>query len=193
MAIRFRHYSVPLLRCWRATGIAVCLSNCAAPTPPTVGGADGWDTLPPTAEAPPTTTRDPGIEGPLRRWVDADQLPKLKTLGGRTRSEHLGGHFERTVSINFEAESYTISASSLPMPVGALIAQHHHRRGHKESRNTFIMIKKSAGYAPKQHNWQFLVLDSKQRLLAEGKLPRCARCHLEAPHDGLFGPPTRTP
>jgi hypothetical protein len=51
------------------------------------------------------------------------------------------------------------------------------------------MIKRKAGSSPKTNDWEFVVIDAEDRVAARGALEACRRCHLEAPYDGLFGPP----
>jgi hypothetical protein len=36
--------------------------------------------------------------------------------------------------------------------------------------------------------WDFLVVDRRGDVISEGPLPRCVRCHADAPADSLFVP-----
>jgi len=51
----------------------------------------------------------------------------------------------------------------------------------------FVMIKRPAGYDPAGGDWEYLVVLPNGGIEERGKLPLCARCHAEAPHDRLFG------
>jgi hypothetical protein len=65
-----------------------------------------------------------------------------------------------------------------------LIAQRHHPPGSDAVVSWYVMEKRSAD------SWRFLVLDPERRVAAREDLAPCVRCHVEAPHDHLFGPPT---
>jgi len=111
----------------------------------------------------------------------------LEAVPGRERSEHVDGAFERTVRINGKAHDYRASGAALSE--GALILEDLHQPGSEAITVTFAMAKLAAGRSPATRDWSFAVLDGEMRETASGDLSLCARCHLESPHDGWFGPP----
>lgn len=120
-----------------------------------------------------------------RRWPRADELDALTAVPGRGMSEHLGVRYERSVLINETAESYRRLIPHQPLPVGTLVAQRHHPPGSDAVVSWYLMEKTPEG-------WRFLVLDPERRVAAREDLEPCLRCHAEAPHDHLFGPPPNT-
>jgi hypothetical protein len=78
------------------------------------------------------------------------------------------------------------------MPEGAVLLQDHHPTGVDQVEMTFAMAKLAPGTSPQTRDYSFAVLDGELREAAGGDLSLCPRCHLEAPHDGLFGPPAAT-
>jgi hypothetical protein len=122
-------------------------------------------------------------------WRHAAKLATLKRVPGRGPSDHLAGSVERSVWINALAKSYSVIGSERALPPGALIAQRHHAPNSERVVSTFVMHKRPDGSNPDQSDWSYVVLDEADRVVAEGRLPRCHRCHAEARHDHLFGPP----
>ncbi len=51
----------------------------------------------------------------------------------------------------------------------------------------FVMVKRAPGYDAAGGDWEYLVVLPDGSVEARGKLPLCARCHAEAPHNRLFG------
>ena len=96
----------------------------------------------------------------------------------------MGGTYERTVFVNAAAKGY--SAADEKFPVGALIAQLHHPIDEDSVTAIFVMDRTEDG-------WNFVVLDAEKRVVTRATLDMCARCHAEAPRDGLFGPPLSHP
>jgi hypothetical protein len=116
-----------------------------------------------------------------QRWNRADELDQLDVVQGRTPSEHLDGVFDRTVLVNASARSYRTLSRSTVLPSGALVVQRHHLRGEDATAVYFVMERLPSG------NWTFLVVDRELRVAAAQHLERCARCHADAPYNGLFG------
>ncbi len=169
--------------------VGMCWS-CASPPRAKFEGDDGWGSEPQpgrTLVVNPHTRAIPPDE--RRRWKHADQIARLAQVGGRSVSEHIGGGFERTVRINELAAGYRRLPGPHPMPPGAMIIQLHHSPGSKKVSTAFVMRKLEAGKATESGDWQYLVLDGQLRVESPPKVPLCARCHLAAPHDSLFGPP----
>ncbi len=171
----------------------LALSACAAQRGSTVDASAGWGPSEGLSEpAEPRAGRAPKPQGkPSARapWRHAAQLRTLKRVGGRGPSDHLAGTVERTVWTNDLASSYAILGSERRFGSGTLIAQRHHRPNERAILNTFVMLKGAPGSAPDQSDWIYVVLDGADRVIVQGRLTRCHRCHAEARHDHVFGPP----
>jgi hypothetical protein len=108
-------------------------------------------------------------------------MASLQEITGRSPSEHLDGRFDRSVLVSASASAYATLTASTKLPPDALVVQRHHPRGAERTVAYFVMQRQEKG-------WRFLVLDEKLRVAAEKNLRLCARCHADAPFDGLFGP-----
>ena len=177
---------------------AVCAGSITAacsspPAPPAAYSPDdGWQSKPAaSARSPrPSAHRPQPIPVEDRKpWHRLATLETLAAVGTRGPSEHLAGAYERTVRINELAAPYRVAGSRVVMPPGALILQLHHPPGEEVMTTAYVMEKREPGFAPKQGDWEYLVLDSNWKVEARGPMPTCAACHLAAQRDSLFGPP----
>jgi hypothetical protein len=164
---------------------AFLLCGCAGAGSSVVGD-DGWSSggarARPVAEPPDAAHPKPFPEDARKPWTGAAAMASLRQVGGRGPTEHLDGRVERTVVINEAALGYGAGG----VADGAVIVQRHHPAGSDRVLSSFVMEKSAAG-------WRFLVLDAELRVAADSQVPgmiaACARCHADAPRDGLFGPP----
>lgn len=175
----------------RAAPIALLLLLACAPEPQAPAGEDGWGpTLaevgePRRAHVVPRALPIP--ESERTRWEHADALPDLRAVAVRSRSEHLDGVYDRTVLVNAAAGAYeNLTRGSAALP-GALVVQRHHPRGAESVVVYFAMERLAKGSRPAARDWRFLVVDETLRVAASDNLQPCARCHADAPFDGLFG------
>lgn len=173
---------------WRAALLIAAACGCHGPSLEPVG-ADGWgpsgEHMSEPVEAEPRTPAPRPRAIPVaerRRWAQADALESLRAVAGRGPSEHLGGAFERTVVVNDLGAVYERLVPGIVIPSGALVVQRHHRAGDDAVHSWFVMLKRD-------EDWAFDVLDASLRVAATPPLTFCARCHADAPHAGLFGPP----
>ena len=51
------------------------------------------------------------------------------------------------------------------------------------------MVKRAPGFYPEGGDWEYLIVDPNGSIERRGKLPLCARCHAESPHNFIFGGP----
>jgi hypothetical protein len=167
--------------------------GCSPAPRPVDPADDAWQSAPgklrPGASAAASASGAQTAANALPRWEHAARLHELRAVGGRGRSEHLDGQHEREVRVNDLALGYERLGAAAVMPVGALVVELHYAPGSNDPDGIFAMEKRAAGFAPEQHDWELVVLDRELRVQARGKLPLCARCHMAAPHDGLFGLP----
>ena len=173
---------------------ALVAGACAPPSPPTSFDGEGWgpsgDGSPAggvdlRASAPPPVPRPTALPAAARQpWPHAAEVASLSLVPGRGPSEHLDGAVERTVLVNEAASGYLHLVRGRPLPAGAIVAQRHHPRGSEDVTSWYVMRK------DKGERWSFWVLDPELRVATtrEAVAP-CARCHVEAPYQGLFGPP----
>ncbi|MEJ7731503.1 MAG: hypothetical protein WKG00_20095 [Polyangiaceae bacterium] len=114
------------------------------------------------------------------------------------RSEHLGnGITEAELLANDVASAYPALGPGRRLPRGSLLVERLGAAGSRETSIWFAMVRQPAADAadaanPAAERWQFLVVRPDGELLARDP-PGCARCHAEAPFDGVFGPPRTTP
>lgn len=167
----------------------VAAGGCADP-PRAAYGDDGWGpSLRPGHEAPRDESRPPAPrarpipEAERTRWPRADELPTLAQIGGRAPSEHLDGAYERTVMVDAGAAGYANLTIATRFAPGALVVQRHHAGD--EVVALYVMERLAPG---DEGDWRYGVLDPALRL-ASTDTTLCARCHQEAPYQGLFGPP----
>ncbi len=169
------------------------LAASCAPAPPTAPDTseDGWGPSLSERDGPPKKPVAPRAlpiaESKRERWARADEMPKLSLLSGRSPSEHLDGVFDRTVMVDAAVSGYRTLTATTTMVAGALIVQRHHPRGAERVIAYFIMEKLEKGARPHARDWRFLVVDEKLRVAADQQLSLCARCHADAPFNGLFG------
>ncbi|MEM1028912.1 MAG: hypothetical protein AAF928_07145 [Myxococcota bacterium] len=185
---------IPLL----AVGALASVAGCAKTPPPagaTLMADDGWG---PTVEGPVVAGSDDVVPPPARRpratvpsertrWAHADRLAKLATAVGRAPSEHGDGSLERSTLVTPEQRTtYLGLTRATRMPPGTLIVQPHADPTRPDDISFyFAMMKNDTG----ADAWAYVVLDRALRVAADDRLDMCARCHDEAPYQGLFGPP----
>jgi hypothetical protein len=185
-----RSWRIPLLAL--ALGVASASASCT--TPPALRGAragngsEGWDE-PAAGPRASANARTPGQSPrqPLPLWERAAELDGLRPVAARGASQHLGANVDRTVLVNPAAATYGKLGEGVVLPQGALVVEPHYPRGGDEVVAIFAMEKKAPGFAPEQHDWEFVVLDPARRVAARGRVELCARCHQLAAYDGLFG------
>lgn len=141
-----------------------------------------------TRAATPPTVRTAAPT--LGRWEHADAASGFRPVA-RVRSQHLGtGAIEAEVLANDVAAAYPELGPARQLPPGSVLLERLHPAGSGEAMAWFAMVRplRDGSAGP----WQFLVVRPDGELLARDP-PGCARCHAEAPYDGVFGPPRPTP
>ena len=143
--------------------------------------------------AAPPRLPPPAAPAPLGRWEHAGELGAFRSVG-RVRSQHLGnGSTEAELLANEVASAYPALGPGRRLPAGSLLVERLGAAGSRETSVWFAMERQVATDAgTPTERWQFLVVRPDGELLARDP-PGCARCHAEAPFDGVFGPPRDTP
>jgi hypothetical protein len=164
--------------------LAVVAACGAVPATTRSGGAQvdsGWtDTA-----APPRPSAVP--VAPLEPWDLEGAIRSLHPATGRARSEHLSGALEGEVFFGPGAGPYPALGPKSTLAPGATLVERLRDPGGTEPAGYFVMVKRAPGYDPDGGDWEYLVLGASGRVEERGKVPLCARCHAEAPHDHLFG------
>jgi hypothetical protein len=102
---------------------------------------------------------------------------------------HFAGRWKAETRMNKDAAAaYAHLVSSMRFPGGSLLVQTH--RDASTNGPIFAMVKHDAGYFPDGADWEFVVTDSQGWIEDRGALALCARCHAEAPADGVFPLPS---
>lgn len=160
----------------------MCAAAVAACSPAPPGRAPGAD--PGWADSPRGTER--AAPRPREHWDLAAQLAPLRPATRRSRSEHLGGDLDGEVLAS-PSSGYPLRGPGSAAPAGATLVERLYGAERPDPVAYFVMVKHAPGYDPAGSDWEYLVVTPDAQVEDRGKLPLCARCHAEAPHDRLFG------
>jgi hypothetical protein len=141
----------------------------------------GWT----DASSPPRPTATPAA--PPEPWDLEGALRLLHPVALHARSEHLSGDLQGEVLSGPAAAPYPVLGPSSVLAPGATLIERLTPPQTSTTVSYFVMIKRTSGYDPAGGDWEYLVLGASGRVEERGKLPLCARCHAEAPHDHVFG------
>ncbi|MEZ4311320.1 MAG: hypothetical protein R3F14_25030 [Polyangiaceae bacterium] len=164
------------------------LVACGPPTEP-VGPHPGKSTRPaggPTVAPPPTAL-------PPARWARWDELASWRVAIPRAPSQHLAADHDAETLASPEAPAYPPRGPARAPGPGAALVQRLYAPEGTTPELYFVMSRPSvAPAAPAASSapapaWDFAILDAAGFVTEVGSIPACARCHAEAPHDGLFG------
>jgi hypothetical protein len=140
----------------------------------------------PSEQAPARQPTAPAHDQPLPLWPQFEQAqawPRLEysiTSGG-----HSGQPYTAIVRVSPGAlEHYQNLVAGSVLPSGTIVVQSHRDKTGRQG-PTYVMAKVPKG-------WTFSELDGQGRILREGNLAACARCHAEAVADSVFGPDRST-
>jgi len=126
------------------------------------------------------------VSRPAERWDIDGKLRFLRPARPRARSEHQAGDVEAEVLAS-PGYTYPPRGSASPAPEGTLIVERLFAPGAAAPLSFLVMVKPSAGPEPKGGDWDYLVVRPDGLVEDSGKIASCARCHAEAPYDGVFG------
>lgn len=135
-----------------------------------------------------TASHSPG-EQVGGRWELADAIPSLRRATPRGLSQHLSGELLAEVRVNDQASAYPALGPSRPLATGAVLVEAHFASGSADPSIFFAMVKRPPGFDPEGGDWEYLIVEPSGTIVRRGKLPLCARCHAEAPHNFIFGGP----
>jgi hypothetical protein len=169
--------------------LAATLAACAPAAPlPSLGvTADHAPRGAPPRPSPPPADTAAATEPPPPPWDLASELRRLHRASPRTASEHFTGQLDGEILADDGAAAYPALGPLRRLEPGATLVQRLLARGSPEPTVYFAMVKRPAGYDAPGGDWEYLVVDSAGRIEQRGRLPLCARCHADAPHDHLFG------
>lgn len=123
------------------------------------------------------------------RWELAGRLRTFRRATSRGRSQHMNGDMEAEVLASEEASVYPTLGPLRRLPGGAVLVEAHYAAGSAAPEVYFAMVKRAPGFDPAGGDWEYLIVEPSGDVAQRGRLPLCARCHAEAPHDRLFGGP----
>jgi hypothetical protein len=168
----------------RAT-LAVVLVAAAACSP----ASDALTPSPGRSSRPPggpTAAPSTGPEAPVR-WERWGELASWRVAIERSPSQHLAVDHEADTLTNEAAAAYPGLGPARRLGVGAVLAQRLYAPGAAAPDVVFVMERRVMTDETNGAGWEYLMLDSQGFITERGALESCARCHAEAPHDGLFG------
>lgn len=160
---------------------AVCLLACSSPTEP-LPVAPGHSERPrggPTVPAPLA----PPPPGPWARWPE---VATYRIAVARAPSQHLAGDHEAEILASPEAAAYPDLGPAKPLSPGSALVERLYLPGAATPDIVFAMAAPTE-VTPSGAPWEFLVLAPNGTVEERGPLETCARCHAEAPNDGVFG------
>jgi len=170
-------------------GLALLAATLAAGCAPAASFSSlgaAADHAPRGKPSPPTPAAATATEPPPAWELDA-QLRRLHPASPRTPSEHLTGQLDGEILADDGAAAYPALGPLRRIAPGATLVQRLSPRGSPAPTTYFVMVKRPAGYDPDGGDWEYLVVDPTGQIEQRGRLPLCARCHADAPHDHLFG------
>jgi hypothetical protein len=169
-----------------STVLLAFVASCGAPPPATrSGNADsGWTDA--SAAPRPSAAQLPSA-APPEPWDLEGAIRALHPVTRRARSEHLFGELEGEVLAGPAAGTYPVLGPSSALAPGATLVERLIDPRSAGPVAYFVMVKRAQGYDPAGGDWEYLVMGASGHVETRGKLPLCARCHAEAPHDHLFG------
>lgn len=126
-------------------------------------------------------------EPPPPPWELATELRRLHPASPRAPSEHFTGQLDGEILADDGAAAYPALGPLRRIEVGGTLVERLLPRGSPEATTYFAMVKRPVGYDPAGGDWEYLVIEASGRIEQRGRLPLCARCHADAPHDHLFG------
>jgi hypothetical protein len=171
-------------------------SSCApaaAPRKVPARGADSWVSGGPTPVTPGTSATAPAAPPPKprERWEPFAKLANLRTALTRAPSQHFAGAHDGEVLANEVAADYPALGPRRTLPAGAMLVETLRVRGRDDVVGHLVMTKRPPGSDAAAGDWEYAIVTAAGEVEARGSLAACVRCHAEAPHDRLFGPPLR--
>lgn len=94
--------------------------------------------------------------------------------------------------INGEASRYSALGPEEALPLGAVVVEALFEPGAAKPAMLFVMEKQTAAKHTSGEDWAFLIVSPDGIVQEQGRTPLCIRCHAEAPHHFIFGPPHGT-
>jgi hypothetical protein len=176
------------------TAACGAIAACGATSEP-LPLSPGRSTLPPggPTAAPSASARAP------ERWDRWGELAGWRVAIERTPSQHLAADHEAETLANDAAAAYPSLGPARHLGPGAVLAQRLYAPGSAIPEVVFAMVRRAEPASPGAEGagaegvgaegagWEYLVVDPGGFVAERGDLAACARCHAEAPHDGLFG------
>lgn len=151
-------------------GVCVLLMSCAS-------GPDD-----------PNATKPDAFNG-YKSWQKVNAATITGDSTGVLGSAHEGETGFREVYVNSTGAAASSGSASLPYPVGTVIVKESFKDsdGSKGSLTGLtIMAKRAGGYDSENGDWEYLMVNSKMKVRAQGKLEGCISCHLAADNDFVF-------
>lgn len=170
----------PRVNVFALLAVALVAAACG-PEPEPLGPASGRSNRPHEASPVPATSTSDAGPAIWERW---QEVSAYRVAVPRAPSQHLAADHEGETLVSEGAAPYPNLGPAVATAAGAALLQRLYAPGATEPEALFAMVKR----APEAGGgWEYLVLDRSGFVSERGTLDACARCHAEAPHDGLFG------
>lgn len=129
------------------------------------------------------------------KWERWSEVASYRIALPRAPSQHFGGDHEAEVLANPAASAYPDLGPARQLGEGSVLVERLYPVGGDAPDAILAMVRKPAE-APKAgegtveeppFGWELVILEPDGTVEARGEVEACARCHAEAPHDGVFG------
>lgn len=162
---------------------AALLAGCSPPEPlPLNPGRSqrlaGGPTTAPTASA-----------APAMKWERWEEMSRWRVAVPRAPSQHLAADREAETLVNDAALAYPNIGPTQSVEPGAILMQRIFSPGGEIPELFFAMVRRAAPSSgdTSAASWDYVVITRDGLVAERGDVEVCARCHAEAPHNGLFG------
>ena len=169
----------------------LALPACGEPATP-LPNLPGQSHRPAKDATVPANSAQPS--GPVR-WERWNELSTYRLAIPRAPTQHLGGDHEAEILANPAAAAYPDLGPAKTLGEGAVLVERLFPAGNDTADGLFVMVRRAEALETKAQPtpddpafpWEMLVLTPDGTLEERGSIESCARCHAEAPHDGVFG------
>lgn len=163
---------------------AAAVTAACGPAPDPLGPTPGRSNRPRGGPPVPAASATAKIPTVWERW---QELGSYRIAIPRRPSQHLAADHEAETLANEVASAYPDLGPARVLPPGSVVVQRLFEPGAPSPVVLFAMVKREASEPAAGGAWELVVLDPSGLVSERGALEACARCHAEAPNDGVFG------
>lgn len=129
------------------------------------------------------------------KWERWDEIATYRVALPRAVSQHFAGDHEGEVLANAAASVYPDLGPARALGEGAVLVERLYPAGGDAPDAILAMVRRPADAVKPVEGageelpfgWELVVVGPDGMVEERGEVEACARCHAEAPHDGVFG------